>query len=209
MSSNPNLPGESAEGAPARGERGGAVRRFLFRVLNYLTNHIVAHVPSFRLRRLWYTRAVGIGLGRGTLIFLDCYIWFYGRGENLAKRVSIGASTLINRRCTLDFRGGLWIGANVSMSPEVMVLTASHQMDDPGFALVNLPVVIEDYAWIGTRAMILPNVTIGRGAVVAAGSVVTRDVPPMTVVAGVPARPVGTRDSGLEYVFDGPPPLFE
>lgn len=106
--------------------------------------------------------------------------------------------------------GGLRIGANASVSPEVAILTSSHDVNDPNFITVNHGVVIEDHAWIGTRATILPNVTIGRGAVVAAGSVVTRDVPPLTIVAGVPAKPVGTRDpANTKYVFDVPAPLFE
>ncbi len=183
---------------------------FSFRLLNYVTNHVVAHVPSFALRSLWYRHAVGLQVGRRTRVHLDCYIWFYGRGQNLRSGARIGDNTWINRRCTLDARGGLRIGANVSVSPEVMILSASHDMNHPRFKLVDFPVVIEDHAWIGTRAMILPNVTVGRGAVVAAGAVVTRDVPPMTVVAGVPAKPVGMRDDeNIAYVFGGPTPLFE
>jgi len=72
------------------------------------------------------------------------------------------------------------------------------------------PVVIEDHVWIGMRAIILPGVRIGRGAVVAVGAVVTRDVEPLTVVAGVPARVIGSRDPrGLDYAFCWSPPLFE
>jgi acetyltransferase-like isoleucine patch superfamily enzyme len=185
-------------------------RLFLMRLLNYLTNHVVAHIPSFAVRRLWYRHAIGIQLGHRTLVHLDCYVWFYGPNQTRRVGASIGDYTWINRRCTLDVRGGLRIGANASVSPEVAILTSSHDIDDPGFRTVDRGVVIEDHVWIGTRATILPNVTIGRGAVVAAGSVVTRDVPPLTVVAGVPARPVGTRDpAGTEYVFDVPAPLFE
>ena len=66
-------------------------------------------------------------------------------------------------------------------------------MHDPLFPEVLAPVTVCDYAWVGSRAMILPGVTVGEGAVVAAGAVVTRDVAPYSVVAGVPARPVGTR----------------
>lgn len=182
----------------------GALRLFAVRVLNYLTNQVVARIPSFTIRHLWYRHAVGLHIGHRTWVHLECYVWFYGRGQNVRTGAAIGDSTRINRRCTLDTRGGLRIGRNVSVSPEVMILTASHDMNDPGFALINLPVVIEDYVWIGTRATILPGVTIGRGAVVAAGAVVTRDVAPMTVVAGVPAKPVGERQEGsLEYLVGG------
>jgi maltose O-acetyltransferase len=92
-------------------------------------------------------------------------------------------------------------------------LTLSHDYNVPGFSDLDAgPVTIEDHVWIGSRAMILPGVTVGRGAVVAAGSVVTKDVAPMTVVAGVPAKPVAERDPGAtEYAIgwnDGKPPRF-
>jgi acetyltransferase-like isoleucine patch superfamily enzyme len=188
----------------------GAVRSFLFRVLNYLTNHVVTHVPSFAFRRLWYRHALGMELGDRTLVHLGCYIWFFGRGKTTRAGARIGNYTWINRRCTLDVRGGLTIGENVSVSPGVSILTASHDIHDPGFKLIIFPVVIEDHVWIGTGATVLPNVTIGRGAVVAAGAVVTADVEPLTIVAGVPAKPIGRRDEGAtSYVFDGPIPLLE
>jgi maltose O-acetyltransferase len=92
----------------------------------------------------------------------------------------------------------------------VAILTAQHRIDSPDFALVTKPVVIGDNVWIGMRATILPGTTIGRGAVVAAGAVVTGSIPPLTVVAGVPARPIGGRAAdAAAYVLDQPFPLFE
>jgi maltose O-acetyltransferase len=98
----------------------------------------------------------------------------------------------------------------VSISPEVTILTAFHRIDDPKFRVESRPVVIEDFVWIGSRATILSGVKLGRGSVVAAGAVVTRDVEPLQIVGGVPARPIGTRPAeALGYVLDGPFPLFE
>jgi len=74
-----------------------------------------------------------------------------------------------------------------------MIYTLQHDIDSPDFDVVGGPVVIEDYVYIGPRAIILPNVHIGRGAVVAAGSLVSKDVDPGIVVKGVPARPMMTR----------------
>jgi acetyltransferase-like isoleucine patch superfamily enzyme len=185
------------------------LRLFSIRLLNYLTNHIVCHVPSFSFRRAWY-RLLGVKIGDHAGVHLGCYLWFYGPGQLRRDGVRIGAYTRINRNCLLDARGSLQIGDNVSVSPEVAILTASHRVDDPEFRVEDRPVVIEDHVWIGTRAMILPGVTLRRGCVVAAGAVVTRDVSPLAIVAGVPAQPVGVRPvQATEYVLDGAFPLLE
>ena len=88
----------------------------------------------------------------------------------------IGKSSVINQKCRIDTRGGVTIGDNVSISAEVCILTADHDLANPKFDGRTKPVTIEDYAFIGTRAMILAGVTVGRGAAVAAGAVVTRNV---------------------------------
>jgi len=81
-------------------------------------------------------------------------------------------------------------------------------MQDPLFPEAFAPITICDYVWLGSRAMVLPGVTVGEGAVIAAGAVVTKDVDPYTVVGGVPARPIGTRrqDLGYELTYR---PVFE
>ncbi len=192
-------------------EQAFPLQLFCVRVLNYLTNHVVAHVPSFALRRLWYRYAVGIRFGQQATVFLGAYVWFHGPRDTRRTGAAIGRNTRINRDCTLDIRSGLTIGDNVSISPEVMILGGSHDVNDPTFPDVNPgPTLIEDHAFIGSRALLLGGVTVGRGAVVAAGSVVTKDVPAMTIVAGVPAKPVGLRDAdATAYELGGPPPLFE
>lgn len=183
---------------------------FVIRIAGYLTNHVVAHIPSYTIRRAWYSRVLGIRFGRHSCVQLGCYISFYSLRDTRRRSVSVGSHTRINRGCTLDVRGGLTIGDNVSLSPEVAIVTASHGLNGADFPLEDGPVAIGDHVWIGSRAMILPGVTVGRGSVVAAGAVVTRDVPPLTVVAGVPAKPVGERElAATRYVLDGPFPVFE
>jgi len=181
------------------------------RILNYTTNYLVAHVPSFTLRRMWLARVLGIRLGPGAGVHLGCYIWFYGPSQIRRDGIEIGAYTRINRNCTLDTRGGLRIGENVSISPEVMILTAEHRLTDARFVDESCaPVAIGDHVFIGARAIILPGVTLGRGSVVAAGSVVTRSVDELVVVGGVPAKPIGTRpDHATAYTLDGPFPMLE
>ena len=80
-----------------------------------------------------------------------------------------------------------------------MLITSNHLKDDPYFGVEDKPITIEDYAWVGSRATVLPGVTIGRGAVVAAGAVVTKDVPAYAVVGGVPAKVIGERAKDLRY----------
>jgi acetyltransferase-like isoleucine patch superfamily enzyme len=190
--------------------RSGGLRLVSIRAVNFATNSLMAHVPSFAARRAWYGTVLGIELGDHVGIFLGCRFWYYTPPQVRREGCRIGSNTIINRGCTLDLRGGLEIGENVSISPEVMILTAGHRMDDPGFPVELKRVVISDYVWVGSRAMIMPGVTLGRGSVVAAGAVVTRDVRPLAIVAGVPAREVRERaESGLGYRLDGDFPLFE
>lgn len=206
----PPVAGEHRDGAGSGGAGAGAARSLAVRVLNYATNHVVAHVPIYAVRHAWYRRVLGLSLGPGSGIHMGCYFWFYGPGHLRRTGLVIGANTRINRDCCLDGRGRVQIGDNVSISPEVAILTTQHRPDEPGFPLESRPVVICDHVWIGMRATILPGTTIGRGAVVAAGAVARGDIEPMTIVAGVPARPVGTRPAaGIDYVLDQPFPLFE
>ena len=114
-------------------------------------------------------------------------------------RINIGGGTCVNKHCVLDGRGGLTIGDNVDIAQGVNIWTEQHDYNSPTFASVCKPVIIEDYVWIASRATILPGVTIGKGAVVATGAVVTKDVAPYTVVAGVPAKVIGQRIDNMAY----------
>jgi len=161
----------------------------------YLCNYVVSHIPSRRLRMLYYRRIMGFNLGEKTSIFLNCRF-------DCVRGLTIGSPSVINQGCRLDSRGGLTIGSNVSISEEVCILTADHDPKTPDFRGRSRPVVIEDYVFIGTRAMILPGVTLHRGAIVAAGAVVSRDVKALDIVGGVPARSIGTRNPVLSYTAD-------
>ncbi len=109
---------------------------------------------------------------------------------------------MINRDVLLDGRKGLRIGNNVSISEGAVILTLEHDPNSPDFANRGATVQIEDYVFVGARAIILPAVTVCRGAVVAAGAVVTHDVAPYTIVGGVPARPISERSRDLHYQLD-------
>jgi acetyltransferase-like isoleucine patch superfamily enzyme len=179
------------------------------RLLNFVTNDVVSRLPSFRLRHAWY-RALGVRLGPGSGVHRGCYLWFYGPGQLRRGGVRIGANTRINRDVCLDGRGSLTIGDNVSVSPEVAILTTQHAWRRPGFPMESRPVVIEDHVWIGMRATVLPGTTVRRGAVIAAGAVASGEIAALSVVAGVPAHPVAQRpDEATDYVLDSPFPWLE
>lgn len=105
------------------------------------------------------------------------------------KPVVIGERCFIQQCCTFFGRGGIEIGNDVFIGPKVNLITINHDPDpDNRSATYGRKIIIEDKVWIGINSTILPGVRIGYGAIVGAGSVVTKDVEPMTVVAGNPAR---------------------
>lgn len=164
-------------------------------LLIYLTNHWINCIPSHHIRQAWYRRVMGFDIQPGASLLM-------GSTFDTRKGLRIGRSTVVNEKCRLDNRGTLTIGDHVSISSEVLILTATHDVQSAEFSTVTSPVVIDDYAWIGVRAVILPGVHVHRGAVVAAGAVVTGDVAENTIVGGVPARPIGMRSGELAYTND-------
>src|SRR5919198_495905 len=175
------------------------MKLFLIQLVRYVTNSLIGHIPLAAVRHQWYRSVNGVEIGEGSTVLMSTYLYVGVRRQKKGPSIRIGNNTVINRQCFLDGRGGLRIGSNVSISPGVWLLTDEHDMNDPSFAETLAPVEIEDYAWIGSRALVLPGVRIGKGAVVAAGAVVTKDVPPYQVVGGVPARQIGARSTELRY----------
>ncbi|MCG8326132.1 MAG: acyltransferase [Chitinophagales bacterium] len=124
----------------------------------------------------------------------------------VGKNISIGNNTVINSKVLLDGRGGkLQIGNNVDIAQETNIWTLQHDINDDNHAAKGKDVVIEDYVWIASRVSILPGVRIGKGAVIATGAVVTKNVPPMSVMGGVPAKKIGERNNALNYTLNYKP----
>ena len=131
---------------------------------------------------------------------------YFGSEIRSHQNLHIGEGTIIGDRSILDARRGIYIGKNVNFSSNVKIWSYQHDHSDPYFNCTEQkvgPVYIEDRAWIGPDVTILHSVTIGEGAVVAAGAVVTKDIPPFSIVAGIPAKVIGERNKNLLYEFSG------
>ena len=157
----------------------------------YLANHLIANVPSFRVRHWYYRRVLSYTIGHDSSIHMGTFV--------TGDFISLGDNVVINRRCYLDGRIGLRIGNNVSVSPEVYIVSMEHDPNDPFFGTRGGTVVIEDHVWVGARAIIRPGLTIGEGAVIGAGAVVTRDISPYRIAVGVPAREIKDRNRDIRY----------
>lgn len=147
--------------------------------------HIVGYFPSHLVRKFFY-RIAGIKIGSNTAIHTGAR--FYN-----PENIEIGTDTIIGENVVLDGRSKLTIGNHVDIASGVMIYNAEHDIESPDFLAVSSPVEIEDYVFIGPRSIILPGVKLGKGSVVAAGAVVTKNVDSFKIVGGVPAKEIGER----------------
>ena len=168
------------------GARGNEVRLHNTR-RSYLATKIAYNIGRLHglSLRLYLYRRIGMKVGQGCVI---------RRGVYLASpnELQVGDGSFIGR-ASLYCTGGVRIGRNVNVSDGVVVITAKHDINSPDFNATYEPIVIEDWAWLATNAVVLAGVTVGEGAVVAAGAIVTHDVPAYSVVAGNPATVIGER----------------
>ncbi len=153
---------------------------------------IVGYIPSHHFRRFCY-RLCGVKIGKGSTIHMQAVFYY-------PPNIVVGEDTIIGEGAVLDGRDKLTIGNHVDIASEVMIYNGQHDINDEKFKPVFAPAVIEDYVFIGPRAIILPGVTVKKGAVVGAGAVVTKDVEAFTVVGGVPAKQIAERkNKDLNY----------
>jgi maltose O-acetyltransferase len=168
-------------------------------------------VLSARWTVVWGKRALQSG---GMLGLTARAAWLRWRGASIGsssviekcrlegdpRKLSIGYESVIGRDAELMLHDRIQIGNRVVINSRVTLLTASHGLRDPQWSMYSRPIVIDDYAWIATGAMLMAGVHIGRGAVVGAMAVVREDVPDGAVVIGNPARVVSTaRPANLDY----------
>jgi maltose O-acetyltransferase len=151
---------------------------------------LVTPLPRLAFSRLraGIYRASGLRVGPGTLILGTLDLGGTGRAY---ERLSIGARCMLNTPLFLDLNDDIHIHDEVNIGHHCKLITSSHLVGAPirrAGLLKTAPIVLEVGCWLGAAVTILPGVTVGRGAVVATGAVVTSDVPPNTLVGGVPAR---------------------
>jgi len=145
---------------------------------------------SLSVLRLWYLRCAGMKVGAKCSIARNVY--FLGR-------VELGDGTAIANNCFLNgAQAGIKIGRKVMIAPNCVIVAFAHGNDDLSVPMIDQPwveaeVIIEDDVWIGANCTILKGIRVGRGAVIGANAVVTKDVESFAIAGGVPARKIGTR----------------
>jgi acetyltransferase-like isoleucine patch superfamily enzyme len=137
----------------------------------------------------------GVEIGERTMVMHGAVLHVYNFRDLPHAGIRIGSDGLIGEYTVIRGQGGVTIGDRVYTSPMTQIIAVDHVFDDPSRSFIEQGITargirIEDDVWLGASAVITDGVRIGRGAIVAAGAVVTRDVPPHVVVAGVPARVV-------------------
>ena len=149
-------------------------------------NCVVCYLPSVHLRRFFVCMA-GAKLPKNVRFFEGVHV-------RNPKGITLGEGCSIGTRVLLDGREGLTAGKSVVFGYECIIWTLNHDYNDLNFKTKGGPVTIGNYAWICSRSIVLPGINIGEGAVVASGAIVTKDVPPYAIVAGIPAKIVGERE---------------
>lgn len=150
------------------------------------TNSIIPSIPSRHIKN-YALRLLGVNMS-GNVRFYNGFSIRDPRKLTIEDGVSIGPKVLLDARC------GLTIRKSAVIAYDAVIWTLNHDYNDVHFSSKGAPVEIGAYAWVCSRSVILPGVRIGEGAVVASGAIVTKDVAPYTVVAGVPARTIGHRE---------------
>lgn len=158
-------------------------------------------LPSHLLRLFIYSLA-GVKIGKGSRIHIGTRFFY-------PANIAIGEGSVIGDNAFLDGRDRLIIGNHVDIASGVMIYNSEHDINSEDFGAIIAPVEIGDYVFIGPRAIILPGVKIGKGAVVAAGAVVTKDVEEFTIVGGVPAQVIGERKTKDPHYRLGRVRLFQ
>lgn len=160
--------------------------------ISYVFNAWISNFPNHGIRIFYLRYMLGIKVGKETFVHMGCF--FEG------KNINIGNNTVIGRNCYLGGSGGkLIIKNNVSITAQTYIFCSTHDANSPDFKCISKDVTIEDNVWIGARAMVLPGVKVGKGAILGAMSIATKNIPDYCIYAGNPACEIGKRNNKLDY----------
>ena len=159
------------------------INTFLFRWFGF---------QEYRLVRLrsWYWSRLFAQCGERLRVYGKIVVYF-------PQYIRIGHRSSLSEGAILHGRGGITIGSHAHISSRAILNTQTLDYRSDDWPIMRTPIVIGDFAWVASGAMIVPGVTIGEGAIVGMGSVVTHDVPPYTVYAGNPAKKIGDIEKKL------------
>lgn len=157
------------------------MRNFLL----YLYNNIITYVPCYKFRRFYLVKILKLKISKSAFISIGC---FFG-----GMSIKIGDDTVIGRRCVLN--GDIVIGDHTAIAAYTILQAASHDNNAKDFRGIYKPIVIHDYVWVGTRAAILLGANIGKGCIVGANFLVTRDTvtEEYGIYAGSPVKKISER----------------
>ncbi len=184
-----------------------SLKRILNRFLSVLIDievyllKVVGTFPSHAVR-IFFFRLAGIKIGKNSTFHVGAKFYY-------PKNISVGSGTIVGYGSFIDGREKVTIGSHTDIASEVMIYNSEHDLKDPKFTAISASVSIGDYCFIGPRVIIMPGVKIGKGAVVAGGAVVTKDVDDYAIVGGVPAKFIATRQIKNPVYKLGRPRLFQ
>ena len=171
--------------------------RFTFDFVYYIFNYFISYIPFYFIRHIYLKYILKINFAKNTSFHIGTFL--------VGRYLKIGEGTIINRNCMIDSRAYVEIGNNVSISPDVHIISGSHEVNSVSFDYVGASIIIQDNVFIGSRATILQGVTIGEGAVISAGAIVVKNVLPYDIVGGIPAKKIGERIKVLKYSLNYSP----
>ena len=192
-------------------ENGGLRKNKVKRILGFYAGGFIFYsilqtgkIPFHTVRNFIYRYVYKANLMENVIIYSGAEI-------RSPDKLTIGKGSIIGHHSVLDARNFIEIGENVNFSHGVWLWTEQHNHNDPDFSTESSKkkkITICDRAWLGPRVIVLPGCTIGEGAVVGAGSVVTKDIEPFSINAGIPAKKIGERNRKINYILKDKPIPF-
>lgn len=161
-------------------------------LLLFCCNNIINHIPSYCIRNTFYRNIMKFEVSDNVAIHMG--VKFLSRHY-----FKIGKNSVINQDCLIDNRGGIEIGENVTLSHRVLLVSADHDIHADDFSGRNRPIKMGNYVFIGAGAIVLGGVSMEKGSVLGAGSVLTKCTGEKEMFLGVPAKYIKQRESSLNY----------